>query len=161
MDQLIVEALDGPERPPAKLRTSLQMMGLDMSKGTLLVYDGSRADLYRVRVTGSSGGLWWGWHPQCLETSTYVDTNNSFCFEAVSLLPSNVNNPNPSEWWTLPPPRCLRIWTLSRRDPLRLPRGAWPCTMTRSLELQRIASRSATQQVTPWMSVVMDDVLNA
>ena len=55
VDQLIVEALDGPERPPAKLRTNLQMMGLDMSKGTLLVYDGSRADLYRVRVTGSSG----------------------------------------------------------------------------------------------------------
>ena len=48
VDQLMVEVMDGQERPPAKLRTNLQMMGLDMSKGTLLVYDGSRADLYKV-----------------------------------------------------------------------------------------------------------------
>ena len=49
VDQLIVEALDGQDRPPAKLKANLQMMGLDISKGTLLVFDGSRADLYRVR----------------------------------------------------------------------------------------------------------------
>ena len=48
VDQLMVEVMDGQGRPPAKLRANLQMMGLDISKGTLLVYDGSRADLYKV-----------------------------------------------------------------------------------------------------------------
>lgn len=49
----MVEVLDGQEKPPAKLKANLQMMGLDISKGTLLVYDGSRADLYKVGVQGS------------------------------------------------------------------------------------------------------------
>ena len=55
VDQLMVELMDGLGRPPAKLRAKVQMLGLDISKGTLLVYDGTRADLYKVRAVLSSG----------------------------------------------------------------------------------------------------------
>ena len=59
VDQLMVELMDGLGRPPAKLRAKVQMLGLDISKGTLLVYDGTRADLYKVcgAVKGGLGGL--------------------------------------------------------------------------------------------------------
>lgn len=50
VDQVLVEQLDAPTpRPPAKLMLDIQLLGLDMSNGTLLVYDGKVATMYQVR----------------------------------------------------------------------------------------------------------------
>lgn len=55
MDRLVVEVLSGDEereRPPAVVNPGMQILGLDISKGMLLVYDGSRAALYKVGGLG-------------------------------------------------------------------------------------------------------------
>lgn len=45
----MVESVDAdPQRPPGKLQTEMQIMGLDVSKGVLLVWSGSRAETYKV-----------------------------------------------------------------------------------------------------------------
>ncbi|MEW5317550.1 MAG: hypothetical protein WDW38_008838 [Sanguina aurantia] len=49
VDQVMVESIDAdPQRPPGKLQTEMQIMGLDVSKGVLLVWSGSRAETYKV-----------------------------------------------------------------------------------------------------------------
>lgn len=56
MDRLVVEVLSGDEereRPPAVVNPGMQILGLDISKGMLLVYDGNRAALYKVGGLGT------------------------------------------------------------------------------------------------------------
>lgn len=55
VDNLIVEMLDGDDRPPFKLECEMQMLGLDISKGILLVWDGSRAQMFRVSDVNDIG----------------------------------------------------------------------------------------------------------
>ncbi|KAG1665494.1 hypothetical protein FOA52_009755 [Chlamydomonas sp. UWO 241] len=56
VDKLIVERVSEGDKdqtkPPARLEAKMQMLGLDISKGQLLVYDGTRADLYKVTDQG-------------------------------------------------------------------------------------------------------------
>ncbi|GAX73042.1 hypothetical protein CEUSTIGMA_g494.t1 [Chlamydomonas eustigma] len=47
VDQLIVEVPDGEDKQPARLKAGMQMLGLDMSRGTILVYDGTRAVVHK------------------------------------------------------------------------------------------------------------------
>jgi hypothetical protein len=50
VDQLIVEVPDGEGKQPARLKAGMQMLGLDVSKGTILVYDGTKAVLHKVTM---------------------------------------------------------------------------------------------------------------
>lgn len=53
---MAVEQLDAPSAmPPARLQLDMQVLGLDFSQGTLLVYDGQGAVLHSV------GGARLGW----------------------------------------------------------------------------------------------------
>mmetsp|Transcript_30722 Transcript_30722/g.68056 ORF Transcript_30722/g.68056 Transcript_30722/m.68056 type:complete len:1411 (+) Transcript_30722:34-4266(+) len=55
VDRLVVESVDpdqqGSMRAPGKLTTKMQILGLDISKGMMLVYDGTRGDLFKVTDT--------------------------------------------------------------------------------------------------------------
>ena len=51
VDSLVIEGTGDIEGNSSKLKTQLQILGLDFSKGNLLVYDGSQADIYKVSET--------------------------------------------------------------------------------------------------------------
>jgi intraflagellar transport protein 140 len=51
VDSLVIEQTGDIDGNTAKLRTQLQILGLDFSKGNLLVYDGFHADIYKVSDT--------------------------------------------------------------------------------------------------------------
>ncbi|PNW79678.1 hypothetical protein CHLRE_08g362650v5 [Chlamydomonas reinhardtii] len=53
VDRVVLENLEvEPQRPPGRLQLQdMQLLGLDLSKGLLLVWDGERAEVYKVTET--------------------------------------------------------------------------------------------------------------